>query len=103
MIVVIIEFTLKPGAEKAFKAAQDELYPRVEGFDGYLGEEACRSMHDEGKFVSLSLWRDLESIRAWRMDPEHRRIQRRREEFFSGYQVRVCGVEREYAWEARAD
>lgn len=102
MIVAIIEFTLKPGVGAEFRAALEDMLARVERFEGYLGEEPCRSTADEHKFVTVSCWRDLAALEAWREDPEHRRIQRLgREKFFSWYRVRICRIEREYAWPAQ--
>ncbi len=60
---------------------------------GYLGIESARS--DVG--ITVSYWRDLESVRAWKQQLEHLDAQRRgRSEWYEAYTVRVCRVEYEY-------
>jgi len=60
---------------------------------GYLGFESARS--EIG--ITVSYWRDLESVRAWKQQLEHLDAQRRgRDEWYETYTVRVCRVEYEY-------
>lgn len=60
---------------------------------GYLGIDSARS--EVG--VTVSYWRDLESVRAWKQQMEHLDAQRRgREEWYEAYTVRICRVEHEY-------
>lgn len=97
MMLVIVEFALREGAEEQFESALRRMQDRVKDYDGYLGEEPCQSLIDENKFVSIFYWRDRQSIKAWREDPEHVRVQELgRETLFSYYKIRVCEVEREY-------
>ena len=97
MMIVIVEFTLREGVEEQFESALSRMQDRVKHYDGFLGEEPCRSVVDENKFVTIFSWRDRESIKAWREDPEHVRVQELgREKLLSCYKIRVCEVEREY-------
>ena len=99
MLVVTVEFALREGAEPEFLAALKVMQARVRSFDGFLGEEPCQSVSDPNHQVTLSYWRDAESMAAWRVDPEHMRIQKRgREEFFRWYRIHIARVEREYDW-----
>ena len=60
---------------------------------GYLGIDSARS--DLG--ITVSYWRDLESIGSWRNQMEHLVAQQRgREGWYERYTVRVCRVQREY-------
>ena len=63
--------------------------------DGYLG---VRSFADEqGLHVTISYWRDLDSIRNWRQQVEHRQArQRGRDDWYVEYRVEVCRIERSY-------
>ena len=64
---------------------------------GYLGEESAR----EGLGITVSYWRDLESIAAWKAQVDHLTAQRSgRERWYAAYRVRVCRVEREYGYTA---
>ena len=97
MMLVIVEFALRDGVREQFESALVRMQDRVKDYEGFLGEEPCRSLVDENKFISIFYWRDRESIKAWREDSEHARVQKLgREELLASYKIRVCEVEREY-------
>ena len=100
MMVVIVEFELRAGAEAEFETALQQMQEQVKQYDGFLGEAPCSRIENENTFVTLFYWRDRESIKAWRDDPQHVEIQHlAREKIFSRYKIRVCELEREYEWE----
>ena len=62
---------------------------------GYLGIESARGEHGLG--ITVSYWRDLESIQAWREHMEHTVAQKLgRERWYESYEVRIAKVERAY-------
>ncbi|MFD2785042.1 antibiotic biosynthesis monooxygenase family protein [Hymenobacter rubripertinctus] len=62
---------------------------------GYLGLESAR----DGLGITVSYWRDEESIRAWKRQLDHLEAQQRgRAQWYAAYQVRVCKVERAYGF-----
>ena len=64
---------------------------------GWLGQESAR----DGIGITVSYWRDLESIAAWKAVMEHAAAQRMaRERWYSHYRTRIARVEREYGFEA---
>jgi heme-degrading monooxygenase HmoA len=100
MMVVIVEFEIRVGAESEFEAALQQMRDQVKKHDGFLGEAPCRSLDNEKKVVTLFYWQDRQSIRTWREDPEHVKIQHLgRKKILSWYKIRVCELEREYEWE----
>ncbi len=100
MMVVIVEFELRAGMESEFETARKHMQEQVKKYDGFLGEVPCRSIENEKTFVTHFCWRDRESIKAWREDPEHVKTQQLgREKIFASYKIRVCELEREYGWE----
>ena len=100
MMVVIVEFELQTGAESEFEAALKHMQEQVKTYDGFLGEVPCCKLENENTLVTLFYWRDRESIKAWRDDPEHTKIrQLGREKLLASYNIRVCELEREYEWE----
>ena len=100
MMVVIVEFELRTGMESEFETALQHMREQVKKYDGFLGETPCCSIENEKTIVTLFYWRDRESIKAWRDDPEHVKIQQLgRDKLFAGYKIRVCELEREYEWE----
>ena len=66
---------------------------------GFLGIESAR----EQLGVTVSYWRDLEAIRQWKANAEHREAQRLgREQWYAGFRLRVARVEREYGMQANS-
>jgi heme-degrading monooxygenase HmoA len=61
--------------------------------EGFLGLESART--ELG--ITVSYWKDLESIRKWKMNAEHRIAQQKgQSEWYSNYKTRICLVERDY-------
>lgn len=80
-----------------FEESLAAMQERVKSYPGFLGEEPCQSLAEEGKFVTVFYFRDQDSIIAWRNDPEHLEVQRLgKEKIFSWYRIRVAEIEREY-------
>jgi heme-degrading monooxygenase HmoA len=66
--------------------------------DGYLGIESARS--EIG--ITVSYWKDLESIRNWKQNMDHLEAQRKgRASWYKSYTVRIALVEREYSFESK--
>jgi heme-degrading monooxygenase HmoA len=60
---------------------------------GFLGVESVR----EDLGITVSYWTDLESIRNWKAQAEHREAQKMgMEKWYSTYKTRVALVERDY-------
>ena len=63
---------------------------------GFLGAESAR----DGIGVTVSYWRDLESIAAWRRNSEHAAAQQQgRQHWYAAYRTRICRVEQDYGFE----
>lgn len=60
---------------------------------GFLGMESARN--ELG--ITISYWRDLESIKNWKQHAEHRIAQQLgKEKWYETYKTRICRVERDY-------
>lgn len=63
---------------------------------GFLGVESAR----DGLGITVSYWKDLESIRAWRDHAEHEVARNQgREAWYSSFKTRIAKVERDYGWD----
>jgi heme-degrading monooxygenase HmoA len=102
MIAVIFEFTPVGDRFADYKALAEGLADDVRNFDGFLSIERFESITHKGKFVSLSFWRDEESVARWRNLQKHREAQRQgRGSIFGSYRLRVAQVLRDYAMDER--
>ncbi len=63
---------------------------------GYLGIESAR----EDLGITVSYWKDLESIRKWHENAEHQLAQMKGYEiWYKSFKVRICKAERDYDFE----
>jgi len=103
MIAVIFEFTPAPGRFPDYMALVETLKPELAKADGFISLERFESITTPGKFVSLQFWRDEESVAKWRNLQKHREAQKKgRGGIFASYRLRIAGVIRDYAMDARA-
>jgi heme-degrading monooxygenase HmoA len=65
---------------------------------GYLGVENARGA--DGLGITVSYWRTLDDIVAWRRQLEHTAARNEgRSRWYSHYELRVARVERAYGWD----
>jgi heme-degrading monooxygenase HmoA len=71
----------------------DRMVELAQNEDGFIGIESAR----EEVGITVSYWRDLESIKAWKKNAEHRGAQKKGHEmWYSSFKVRISKVERDY-------
>ncbi|WP_342129745.1 antibiotic biosynthesis monooxygenase family protein [Hydrogenophaga sp. OTU3427] len=89
---VIFSSQRTPG-EAGYGDMAERMVELASGQPGFLGVESAR---DGGGFgITVSYWRDLEAIAAWRRHAEHRVAQERgRSSWYAHYELRVAQVER---------
>jgi heme-degrading monooxygenase HmoA len=89
----VIFSSVRHAGDHGYAAMADAMLDLASRQPGFLGVESARA--ELG--ITVSYWTDLESIRNWKADLAHREAQRRgREDWYSGYRVRVAKVERDY-------
>lgn len=88
-------FTSHKSGHEGYDETSERMLELARTRDGFLGIESARG--DDGVGITVSYWRDLDSIARWKADGEHRTAQQRgRTEWYSRYVTRVCKVERTY-------
>jgi heme-degrading monooxygenase HmoA len=69
--------------------------PGFRGIEGFAGED--------GRELAVAWFDSAEAVAEWKNQPEHVITQERgRVEFFSGYDITVADVDRQYSWVANA-
>jgi heme-degrading monooxygenase HmoA len=96
---VIFGFRLRTTDTAEYLATADRLMEIARGLEGFYGEEAARV---EGGFcLTVSYWRDEDSIRVWRENLEHAEArQRGMREWYESFRVRVARVDRDYGFQS---
>ncbi len=92
----VIFTSLKSADEEGYAEMSQQMEELAREQPGYLGFESARS--EIG--ISVSYWKDQESIRQWKNNLEHRVAQDKgRQQWYSKYQIRIAKVERSYGFE----
>jgi heme-degrading monooxygenase HmoA len=93
MYAVIFEFRVNAGQDDAYFAWAERLRARLEKVEGFQSIERFRSLAAEGKYVSISYWRDEAAWKAWRADAEHGKAQAEgKARIFAEFRLRTAKV-----------
>jgi len=103
MIAVIFEAIPAEGKWEEYINIASKLRPDLEKIDGFISIERFQSISNPEKILSLSFWKDEESVRQWRNLESHRIAQQQgRNSVFDDYRLRVASVLRDYGMNERA-
>ncbi len=102
MICVIFEVIPKEEGKNEYFDIAGELKETLTQMSGFISIERFQSLTNLDKFLSLSFWKDEESVKAWREQTFHRQAQvKGRNLLFDNYRLRVANVLRDYSMEDR--
>lgn len=94
--VVVFSSLRRDGEAPEYAETAERMLALAAEQPGFLGVDSARG--PDGFGITVSYWRDEESIKAWREHVEHRPVQRAgRERWYAEYAVHVARVERAYA------
>ena len=97
MIAVIFEVIPNEGKKEEYLDIALNLKPELDHIEGFISIERFQSFSDPEKVLSLSFWKDEESIQQWRNLEMHRCAQAKgRNEIFKDYHLRIANVVRDY-------
>lgn len=103
MIAVIFEVTLAVGCKDEYLDIAEVMRPLLEKVDGFISVERFQSLSDVNRILSLSFFRDEESVKKWRTLSGHRGAQNKgRSGVFADYHLRIAHVIRDYGMFDRA-
>jgi heme-degrading monooxygenase HmoA len=94
----VIFTSQRNSVELGYAKTADRMVELAAQQTGYLGVESVRGT--DGLGITVSYWRSLQDIAAWRRQSEH--VQARdqgRADWYSHYALRVAKVERAYGWD----
>lgn len=91
----VIFTSLKAQSDDGYAEMAQKMEELAKKQPGYLGFESARS--EIG--ISVSYWKDLDSIKQWKSNLEHQEAQKKgRDKWYSQYQIRIAKVERAYGF-----
>ena len=96
MILVVFRSRNRPDGDlEEYSRRSKRLHELVQDHPGFISIESFET--PDGEEVSLELFENEESVKAWRDNAEHRDTQRwARDHFYSWYSVQVSEVIRAY-------
>ena len=92
----VIFTTTRTQGDNGYSEMANRMEELAKQQPGYLGIESAR----EETGITVSYWKDLESIRNWKINLDHLRAQKLgKEKWYAQYKLRICLVERDYGFE----
>ncbi|WP_332768634.1 antibiotic biosynthesis monooxygenase family protein [Phenylobacterium sp.] len=92
----VIFTSTRTEGDRGYGSMADEMVRMAAAQPGFLGVESAR----DGVGITVSYWRDLESIALWKRVADHLAAQRQgRETWYAQYEVRIAKVERAYGFQ----
>ncbi len=89
----VIFTSLRTAIDEGYGPMADRMVELAERELGFLGVDSTRDQNGLG--ITVSYWKDEESIRAWKTYLEHAAAQRLgKEKWYADYALRVAKVER---------
>ena len=89
----VIFSSVRTNGDHGYEAMAEKMLGLAARQPGFLGVESAREVLG----ITVSYWADLDSIRAWKTNFEHREAQRLgRAKWYSAYTIRISKVERDY-------
>lgn len=89
----VIFTSLRTSGDNGYDDMANRMVELAQQQDGFIGIESAR----EEVGITVSYWRDIESIKAWKKNSEHRVAQKKgHESWYLNFKVRISKVERDY-------
>lgn len=90
----VIFTSTRTEGDNGYGAMAERMVALAQQQPGFLGAESARN--EVG--ITVSYWKDLESIRAWKSHAEHQEAQRQgHAQWYSAFTTRIAKVERDYS------
>ena len=101
-VIVLFEVTVKSGKMNDYLKMAASLKDSIANAEGFIRSERFSSLSAEGKLLSLSVWKDEESVEKWRNLAAHRMCQKHgRLHDFEDYKITVVTPLRTYTMTER--
>lgn len=94
----VIFTSIRTEEEHDYEAMAAKMVELAKLQDGFLGIESARNQIG----ITVSYWKDLDSIRRWKLHADHQLAQKLgRDIFYTTYKTRICLVEKDYNFEKK--
>lgn len=92
----VIFTSVRTDGDNEYSDMADKMMELAKNQPGFLGVESAR----EQVGITVSYWKDLESIQKWRNNPEHQVARKKgKEDWYLQFTTRIAKIERDYSFE----
>lgn len=92
----VIFTSVRTEGDNGYSEMSNKMKKLVKNQEGFLGFESAR----EEMGITVSYWRDLESIQSWKRNLDHLEAkQKGKSIWYKSYKTRIAKVERDYGFE----
>lgn len=92
----VIFTSYRTEGDNGYGETADKMIELAAEQEGFLGIESAR----DGLGITVSYWQDLDSIRKWHENGEHKIAQAEGyKTWYQSFVTRICKVERDYSFE----
>lgn len=92
----VIFSSIRTNDDNGYSEMSDKMLELASAQDGFLGVESVR----EELGITVSYWRDLESIKKWKENAEHKIARDKgKSAWYKSFKTRIAKVERDYEFE----
>ncbi|MBC3766492.1 antibiotic biosynthesis monooxygenase family protein [Neptunicella marina] len=89
----VIFTSVKSDQQQGYSDMATNMWNLAHQQPGFLGAESASA----DLSITVSYWKDLDSIKAWRNNAEHQQAQKMgKEQWYNAYKLRIAKVERDY-------
>ena len=89
----VIFTSLRTDGDNGYSEMSERMVELAKQQKGFLGIESAR----EDLGITVSYWKDLESIKSWKSNTEHMNAQKKGHNiWYSNFKVRISKVEHDY-------
>ena len=97
MVIVVFEFNVNKDREKDYFLEVEKLQTEIQNAEGFIGVDRFESNNTKGYYVSVSSWKDEQSVNKWHKNSKHAIAQNiGKKEIFKSFRIRVAKVFRDY-------
>jgi heme-degrading monooxygenase HmoA len=90
----VIFTSLRTAVDEGYGDMAEKMVALAAQQPGFLGVESAR----DGLGITVSYWRDLDAIRAWKAHAEHLVAQQLgHDKWYTAFKTRIAKVERDYS------
>ncbi|MFD9327938.1 antibiotic biosynthesis monooxygenase family protein [Streptomyces sp. NPDC060065] len=98
----VVFTAVRTAGDNGYRETDERLMKLAADQPGFLGVESARGTNGLG--ITVSYWKDEDSIAAWRNHAEHALARAHgREHWYSSFSLQVAKVERAYGFTRPAD